>query len=127
MAIVVISLALIAAYILARRQRTAERLAAMQQGYDLDLYFSSKLLGYIPWQFWMSAFILVVLIVAVFVSRQMDMADATESFVDLVKYVTGILFGSMFGKNAEPNLARQLRPADDAKSELANTQQGRSG
>ncbi len=108
-AVTVLLLAVIVAYVVVRPQRTRERLAALEKGTDAQLYFSGRLLSYIPWQFWTSVAILLLLVVAYFISSQLALEDAQKSFLELVKYVTGAVFGSMFGKGneAQPSNAKR--------------------
>ena len=97
----IVLVALIIAYTVIRPYRTQERLAALEKGLNAELYFSSKLLRYIPWQFWTSFAILLVLMVAIFVSDHLNMETPKNFFLELVKYVIGAVFGSMFGKHSD--------------------------
>lgn len=108
-AVTVLLLAVIVAYVVVRPQRTRERMAALEKGTDAQLYFSGRLLSYIPWQFWTSVAILVLLIVAFFISSQLALEDAQKSFLELVKYVTGAVFGSMFGKGSDAHASNARR------------------
>lgn len=96
-AVTVIGLALIVAYTKLRPYRHKERMAALEKGQNPDLYLSGRLLKYIPWQFWTSAAILVLLILAYFVSLRLGAASAQASFVELIKYLAGAVIGSLFG------------------------------
>jgi hypothetical protein len=101
--ITIVVLAVIAAYTKMRPLRSQERLAALEKGQNPDLYFSGRLLHYIPWQFWTSFSILILLIVAYFASSGLHMEDAQKSFLELIKYLTGAVVGSLFGKNPDPH------------------------
>jgi hypothetical protein len=89
------------AYVKIRPLRNKERLAALEKGQNSELFFSSRLLHYIPWQFWTSFAILLLLILAFFISAGFHIQEAQESFLELIKYITGAVVGSLFGKGAE--------------------------
>jgi|SRR6266571_964250 len=75
--------------------RHIERMKAMELNRVESSFFARRLLSYIPWQFWTSFAILVVLIVSSFVSS----GDNQKVFLELTKYVTGAVIGSLFGKS----------------------------
>ena len=62
-----------------------------------ESFFAGRLLSYIPWQFWTSFAILLVLIIASFLSS----VDNQKVFLELTKYVTGAVMGSLFGNSAK--------------------------
>jgi len=67
-AVTVLLLAVIVAYVVVRPQRTREWMAALEKG-----------------------------------------TDAQKSFLELVKYVTGAVFGSMFGKGGDTHASNAKR------------------
>jgi len=101
-AVTVIARAGIIAYTKRRPYRHTQRMAALDKGQNPALYLSGRLLQYIPWQSWTSAAILVLLIVAYFVSLRLGAASARGSFVELIEYLAGAVIGSLFG-NAGPS------------------------
>jgi hypothetical protein len=82
-----------------RPTRKEERLQALAKGQNPDLYFSGRLLHYIPWQFWTSFAILLLLIIAYFASSGFNLNEGQKSFLELIKYMTGAVVGSLFGKD----------------------------
>ena len=100
-ALTIVALAIIFAYTKMRPLRSQERLAALERGQNADLFFSGRFLHYIPWQFWTSFAILVLLIVTYFVSSAFNLDRAQNSFLELIKYITGAVVGSLFGKSTE--------------------------
>ena len=100
-ALAIVALAGILAYTKLRPLRSQERLEALKKGQNPELFFSGRLLNYIPWQFWTSFAILVLLIIAYFISSCFDIDEAQKSFLELIKYITGAVVGSLFGKSAE--------------------------
>ena len=64
-----------------------------------ELFFSAKLLKYIPWQFWTSLGILILILICYFAAGEFkDASTARPAFLDLIKTVTGAVIGSLFGK-----------------------------
>ena len=98
------------AYVKMRPLRSKERLAALEKGQNSELYFSGRLLHYIPWQFWTSFAILLLLILAYFISSAFHIEEAQKSFLELIKYITGAVVGSLFGKNTEDRVSVEDRP-----------------
>ena len=74
--------------------RHIERMKAMELNRVEESFFAGRLLSYIPWQFWTSFGILVVLILSSFLSS----GDNQKVFLELTKYVTGAVIGSLFSK-----------------------------
>jgi len=97
-------------YVKMRPLRSKERLAALEKGENSDLYFSGRLLNYIPWQFWTSFAILLLLILAYFTSSFFHLEEAEKSFLELTKYITGAVVGSLFGKNTEEIASAEEKP-----------------
>jgi hypothetical protein len=98
-ALTIVGLAGILAYAFKIRPlRRDERLKAIEKSQNPELYFSGRLLQYIPWQFWTSLAILVLLIVSYFVSSGYHIEEGQKSFLELIKYMTGAVVGSLFGK-----------------------------
>jgi ABC-type Fe3+ transport system permease subunit len=81
-----------------RPTRKEERLLALEKGQNPELFFSGRLLHYIPWQFWTSFAILLLLIIAYFISSGGKNNEGQKSFLELIKYMTGAVVGSLFGK-----------------------------
>jgi hypothetical protein len=76
--------------------RHLERMKAMELNNVEESFFAGRLLKYIPWQFWTSFGILLLLIVAFFLTKE---SEAQKTFLELTKYVTGAVIGSLFGSN----------------------------
>lgn len=94
-----------------RTFRHKERIEFLQNPHPgTELFFSGKLLKYIPWQFWTSLGILILVVICYFVAMYMT-ADKTApaAFMDLIKTVTGAVIGSLFGKSVKLDPARQVR------------------
>src|ERR671931_1100955 len=76
-----------------RGYRHIERMKAMELNRIEESFFAGRLLKYIPWQFWTSFSILVVLILSSIATS----GDTEKAFIELAKYVTGAVIGSLFG------------------------------
>ena len=96
-----IILAVIIAYVRVRSYRSKERLAAIEKGLKLELYVTGQMLRSIPWQSWAGSVILVLLILAYFISSRLQLNQGEQSFLELIKYLTGAVVGSLFGKGSE--------------------------
>jgi hypothetical protein len=59
----------------------------------LSLFFAARLLMYVPWQFWTSLVILIIVILAAVLTQ----GEMSKAFLELSKYVTGAVIGSLFG------------------------------
>lgn len=78
---------------------------------DSELFFSGKLLNYIPWQFWTSLGILILIIICYFVTgRVSNDTRAAGTFLDLIKTVTGAVIGSLFGKSVKRSSTQASGP-----------------
>ncbi len=94
-------------YLKNRNFRHEERLASMQEGYPRMLFLSEKLLRYVPWEFWASLVLLILLAALFLVCSYSGLSSAGATLLELIKYVTGAVIGSLFGKNKrveEPDL-----------------------
>jgi ABC-type Fe3+ transport system permease subunit len=91
----------IIAYVMVRPYRSDERVAAIKANQNAELYFSGRVLRKIPWQFWTSFAILVLLVLGYFLSAGFGKTDGAASFMELIKYVTGAVVGSLFFKGNE--------------------------
>lgn len=91
-----VAVALIIGYVVVRPYRTKERLAALEKGVNAELFFSGRLLAYIPWPFWASVSILILLLIALGFFRYLNDKETTVSLLELIKYVVGAVIGSMF-------------------------------
>src|SRR5436309_8559842 len=91
-------IALLLAFLKNRGYRHVERMKAMELDRVEESFFAGRLLTYIPWQFWTSFGILVVLILAFFLTTDQD---NQKVFLELTKYVTGAVIGSLFGKGTK--------------------------
>jgi hypothetical protein len=78
--------------------RYKERASAMQAGRPRLLFFSEHLLRYIPWQFWASLMLLLLLAVMFLGCSYSGLSTSASALLELVKYVTGAVIGSLFGK-----------------------------
>jgi hypothetical protein len=58
-----------------------------------ESFFAGRLLNYVPWQFWTSFAILLILILSSFLAD----GENQKVFLELTKYVTGAVIGSLFG------------------------------
>jgi hypothetical protein len=76
-----------------RPYRHKERMKAMELNNVDEAFFAARLLMYVPWQFWTSLVILIIVIAASVLSTE----EASKAFVELSKYVTGAVIGSLFG------------------------------
>lgn len=101
----IVLLAAIAGYVFVRNRefRSRERLAALEKGVNSELFFSGRLLRYVPWRFWMSCGILISFVLLFSILKYKHLDDAAASFLELIKYVTGAVIGSMFGITDEKN------------------------
>lgn len=75
--------------------RHIERMKAMELNRVEESFFAGRLLNYVPWQFWTSFAILLVLIISSFLTD----GENRTVFLELTKYVTGAVIGSLFGSN----------------------------
>ena len=75
--------------------RHIERMKAMELNRVEESFFAGRLLNYVPWQFWTSFAILLVLIISSFLTD----GENQKVFLELTKYVTGAVIGSLFGNN----------------------------
>lgn len=76
-----------------RPYRHKERMMAMELNNVNESFFAARLLMYVPWQFWTSMVILIIIIVsALFTS-----GETNKVFLELSKYVTGAVIGTLFG------------------------------
>jgi hypothetical protein len=82
-----------------RGYRHLERMRAMELDRVEESFFAGRLLTYIPWQFWTSFAILVLLILASMIAQG---PENQKVFLELTKYVTGAVIGSLFGKTNRP-------------------------
>lgn len=78
--------------------RYKERASAMQVGRPRLLFFSEHLLRYIPWQFWASLMVLVLLAGLFLACSYSGLGTSAGALLELLKYVTGAVIGSLFGK-----------------------------
>ena len=78
-----------------RAFRHIERMKAMELNRVEESFFAGRLLNYVPWQFWTSFAILLVLIISSFLTD----GENQKVFLELTKYVTGAVIGSLFGNN----------------------------
>ncbi len=77
--------------------RHIERMKAMELNRVAESFFAGRLLNYVPWQFWTSFAILLVLIISSFLTH----GETQKVFLELTKYVTGAVIGSLFGNNVK--------------------------
>lgn len=84
-----------------RTFRHEERIACIEKGIPLVYTFSERLLRSVPWQFWTSLLILLVLIATVFVSSRLGLTKAADSATELIKYVTGATMAALFEKGTK--------------------------
>jgi hypothetical protein len=94
-AILAAFVAVIFGFLKNRGYRHIERMRAMELNRVAESFFSGRLLAYIPWQFWTSFAILVILIASAMITSD---GDTRKVFLELTKYVTGAVIGSLFGK-----------------------------
>jgi hypothetical protein len=73
--------------------RHIERMKAMELDRVEESFFAGRLLNYVPWQFWTSFAILLILILSSFLAD----GENQKVFLELTKYVTGAVIGSLFG------------------------------
>jgi len=86
-----------------RPYRHKERMKAMELNNVHESFFAARLLMYIPWQFWTSLVILIIIILsAIFTS-----GETNKVFLELSKYVTGAVIGSLFGNTQRQNTTEQ--------------------
>lgn len=99
---IVVAILCLASYVFLRNRdfRHRERIQFLQSPLaGTELFFSGKLLRYIPWQFWTSLGILILLVACYFAAAYIAKdSGATAAFLDLIKTVTGAVLGSLFGK-----------------------------
>jgi len=76
-----------------RPYRHKERMKAMELNNVNESFFAARLLMYVPWQFWTSLVILVIIILSALFTE----GETNKVFLELSKYVTGAVIGSLFG------------------------------
>lgn len=101
--------------------RHIERMKAMELNRVEESFFAGRLLIYVPWQFWTSFAILLLLIITSFLMDK----ENQGVFLELTKYVTGAVIGSLFGNHVrskphELPTQRRQAPETDNESELIN-------
>jgi hypothetical protein len=79
--------------------RYKERASAMQAGRPRLLFFSEHLLRCIPWQFWASLMVLLLLAGMFLACSYSGLSTSASALLELLKYVTGAVIGSLFGKS----------------------------
>lgn len=107
----------VVAFLKNRGFRHVERMRAMELNRVAESFFAGRLLGYIPWQFWTSFAILIALIGSSLITG----GETQKVFLELTKYVTGAVIGSLFGEKARGQMTRSEernqdneRPAPDS-------------
>ena len=84
-----------------REFKHKERMEFIARGQPVIFSFSEKLLRYVPWQFWASSSILVLLIGLFLVCTLNNNLQTTSTTVlEIIKFVTGATIGALFGKNS---------------------------
>ena len=76
-----------------RPYRHKERMKAMELNNVHESFFAARLLMYVPWQFWTSLVILIIVILSAVLTE----GETSKVFLELSKYVTGAVIGSLFG------------------------------
>jgi hypothetical protein len=111
-AVLVLAVLALFAYVYLRncKFRYEERSIAMKADRPRLLFFSEHLLRYIPWQFWASLMLLLLLAALFLACSYSGLSTSATSLLELVKYVTGAVIGSLFGKN-DRSKSREAQPA----------------
>lgn len=86
-----------------RPYRHKERMKAMELNNIHESFFASRLLVYVPWQFWTSMVILIIIILSALFTD----GETNKVFLELSKYVTGAVIGSLFGNTQGQNKEEQ--------------------
>jgi hypothetical protein len=99
-----------------RPYRHRERMEAIRHHNIQESFFAARLLMYIPWQFWTSLIILAIVILATFLTS----GETSKAFMELSKYVTGTVVGSLFQntlrQSKEGNSPTQGKDEHDQRS-----------
>lgn len=82
-----------------RKFKHEERMVLLRADRPVIFSFSEKLLRYVPWQFWASSGILVLLIVLFLICSSFSLKDPSATVLEIIKFVTGATIGALFGKN----------------------------
>jgi hypothetical protein len=94
----VVAVAWILVYARIRPIQSQERLAALEKGTSPEVFYPTRVLAHVPWQFWTSFVVLLVLMLSYFLSAWLKLDEAQKSFLEMSKYVTGAVIGSIFCK-----------------------------
>lgn len=97
-----------------RPYRHTERMKAMELNNVYESFFAARLLMYVPWQFWTSLVILIIVILSAVLTE----GEKSKTFLELSKYVTGAVIGSLFG-NTQKQSKEEIFPTPKKNAALS--------